>query len=68
MKTLGVAASQRGSAACLMEDGIVRYAAQEERFSRIRHDAGFPIAAIAYCLDHPRWRLSIQTHKFVGLR
>ena len=25
-------------------------------------------AAIAYCLDHPRWRLSLQTHKFVGLR
>lgn len=24
-------------------------------------------AAIAYCLDHPRWRLSLQTHKFVGL-
>jgi 7-carboxy-7-deazaguanine synthase len=25
-------------------------------------------AAIAYCLDHPRWRLSLQTHKFVGMR
>ncbi|HWX14458.1 MAG TPA: 7-carboxy-7-deazaguanine synthase [Methylocella sp.] len=25
-------------------------------------------AAIAYCLDHPRWRLSLQTHKFLGLR
>lgn len=25
-------------------------------------------AAIAYCLDHPRWRLSLQTHKFLGIR
>lgn len=25
-------------------------------------------AAIAYCLDHPRWRLSLQTHKFMGIR
>jgi 7-carboxy-7-deazaguanine synthase len=25
-------------------------------------------AAIAYCLDHPRWRLSVQTHKYLGLR
>jgi 7-carboxy-7-deazaguanine synthase (Cx14CxxC type) len=25
------------------------------------------VAAIAYCLDHPRWRLSLQTHKFIGI-
>jgi organic radical activating enzyme len=25
-------------------------------------------AAIAYCLAHPRWRLSVQTHKYLGLR
>ena len=25
-------------------------------------------AAIAYCLEHPRWRLSVQTHKFLGIR
>jgi organic radical activating enzyme len=25
-------------------------------------------AAIAYCLEHPRWRLSLQTHKFMGIR
>jgi organic radical activating enzyme len=24
-------------------------------------------AAVAYCLDHPRWRLSVQTHKYLGL-
>jgi len=24
-------------------------------------------AAIAYCLDHPRWRLSVQTHKYLGI-
>ena len=32
-------------------DGRIVAAAQEERFSRIKHDAGFPTHAIAYCLD-----------------
>ncbi|MCF8196957.1 MAG: carbamoyltransferase [Polynucleobacter sp.] len=38
------------SAACLVVDGIISSAAQEERFTRIKHDANFPIQAIRYCL------------------
>src|SRR5262249_35446283 len=38
------------SAACLMRDGVVLAAAEEERFSRVKHDGGFPYAAIAYTL------------------
>ncbi len=30
--------------------------------------AGNAAAAVAYCLDHPRWRLSLQTHKYLGIR
>jgi carbamoyltransferase len=38
------------AAACLIVDGVVVADAAEERFSRVKHDAGFPAAAIAYCL------------------
>ncbi|PRH79805.1 hypothetical protein C6N75_07570 [Streptomyces solincola] len=50
--TLGVSAYYHDSAAALVRDGVVVAAAQQERFSRIRHDHGFPGDAIAYCLDH----------------
>ena len=39
------------AAACLLVDGIVVANAAEERFTRIKHDSGFPAAAIAYCLQ-----------------
>ena len=39
------------SAACLVRDGAVVAAAEEERFRRIKHWAGFPTEAIRYCLD-----------------
>ena len=51
MKILGISAFYHDSAACLLVDGKVVAAAQEERFSRIKHDAGFPKHAIAYCLQ-----------------
>ena len=47
---LGISAFYHDSAAALVADGEIIAAAQEERFSRIRHDAGFPSLAIAYCL------------------
>ncbi|MFJ8748406.1 carbamoyltransferase [Streptomyces sp. NPDC102441] len=50
--TLGISAYYHDSAAALVCDGTVVAAAQQERFSRIRHDAAFPNAAIEYCLDH----------------
>jgi carbamoyltransferase len=51
MRLLGISAFYHDSAAALVEDGRVVAAAQEERFTRKRHDAGFPAEAIRYCLD-----------------
>jgi carbamoyltransferase len=48
---LGISAFYHDSAAALVHDGRIVAAAQEERFSRKKHDAGFPSAAIAYCLQ-----------------
>ncbi|MBF0194474.1 MAG: carbamoyltransferase [Magnetococcales bacterium] len=50
MRILGISAYYHDSAAVLVKDGIITAAAQEERFSRIKHDAGFPTQAIKYCL------------------
>jgi carbamoyltransferase len=47
---LGISAFYHDSAACLVRDGEILAAAQEERFSRKKHDAGFPRHAIDYCL------------------
>jgi len=47
---LGLSAFYHDSAACLVQDGRIVAAAQEERFSRKKHDAGFPRHAIDYCL------------------
>src|SRR5438045_4978755 len=47
---LGISAYYHDSAACLVCDGEIVAAAQEERFSRKKHDAGFPRNAIDYCL------------------
>jgi carbamoyltransferase len=47
---LGISAFYHDSAAALVRDGEVVAAAQEERFSRIKHDARFPQAAAQYCL------------------
>src|SRR5690242_16964708 len=47
---LGISAFYHDSAACLVQDGEIIAAAQEERFTRKRHDADFPQQAIDYCL------------------
>ena len=51
MKILGISAYYHDSAACLVVDGEVVAAAQEERFTRRKHDQDFPNHAIAYCLS-----------------
>jgi carbamoyltransferase len=48
---LGISAFYHDSAACLMVDGEIVAAAQEERFTRIKHDPGFPVQAIKYVLS-----------------
>lgn len=50
MDILGISAFYHDSAACLVRDGEVVAAAQEERFTRKKHDPRFPEKAIAYCL------------------
>ena len=50
MKLLGISCFYHDSAACLIEDGRVVAAAQEERFTRKKHDEGFPHHAVRYCL------------------
>jgi len=50
MYVLGISCFYHDAAACLVKDGIVVAAAEEERFSRVKHDTGFPINAINYCL------------------
>lgn len=50
MRILGISALYHDSAAALLQDGRIVAAAQEERFSRRKHDARFPRHAIAYCL------------------
>jgi len=50
MKILGISAYYHDAAACLVIDGEIIAAAQEERFTRKKHDSNFPVNAITYCL------------------
>jgi carbamoyltransferase len=52
MNILGISAYYHDSAACLVKDGEIFAAAQEERFTRKKHDYNFPENAIRYCLDY----------------
>jgi len=51
MNILGISAFYHDSAACLVRDGEIVAAAQEERFTRKKHDAAFPKKAVEYCLQ-----------------
>ncbi len=51
-KILGISAYYHDSAACLIVDGAIIAAAHEERFTRKKHDAGFPQRAIEFCLEY----------------
>jgi carbamoyltransferase len=52
VKILGISAHYHDSAAALVVDGVPVCAVQEERLSRHKHDAGFPVSAIEWCLEH----------------
>jgi carbamoyltransferase len=58
MRILGISCLYHDSAAALVTDGRVTAAAQEERFTRIKHDASFPLAALGYCLREGQVKLS----------
>lgn len=55
---IGISAFYHDSAACLIQNGSVIAAAQEERFTRKKHDADFPRQAIRYCLKEAHLRMS----------
>ncbi len=50
MRILGISCYYHDAAACLIKDGKIVAAAEEERFTRVKHDTSFPINAINYCL------------------
>jgi carbamoyltransferase len=58
MRVLGISAFYHDSAAALIEDGRILCAAQEERFTRMKHESRFPRLAIEFCLSHSRHSLS----------
>ncbi|MCU0412186.1 MAG: hypothetical protein MUF82_06610, partial [Bacteroidetes bacterium] len=58
MKILGISCFYHDAAAALLLDGKVVAAAQEERFTRKRHDPDFPINAIRYALSHANLKAS----------
>lgn len=64
MNILGISAFYHDSAACLVQDGIIVSAVQEERFTRKKHDPGFPSKSIDYCLNNSG--LTIQDIDFIA--
>jgi len=64
MNILGISAFYHDSAACLIQEGKIIACAQEERFSRIKHDFSFPIRAINYCLKEGK--ISVNDLDFIG--
>ncbi|MFN8278438.1 MAG: carbamoyltransferase [Chitinophagales bacterium] len=57
MKILGISAFYHDAAAALIHNGHIIAAAQEERFTRIKHDPAFPVNAIQYCLKEAQINL-----------
>ena len=62
VSVLGINGYHGDAAACLVVDGKLVAAAEEERFRRIKHWAGFPVEAIAYCLAEGKLRLEDVEH------
>ena len=62
MRVLGISAFYHDSAAALVVDGRIVAAAQEERFTRKKHDASFPRNAIAYCIEEAKVQFDDLDH------
>ena len=62
MRILGISAFYHDSAAALIEEDEIIAAAQEERFTRLKHDAGYPRHAIDYCLAEAGCRMAELYH------
>ena len=57
MKILGISGLYHDSAAAILHNGEIIAAAQEERFTRIKHDSNFPVNAIDYCLKESGFKI-----------
>jgi carbamoyltransferase len=68
MIILGINAYHADSAACIVRDGALVAAAEEERFRRVKHWAGFPSLAVSYCLQEANIDLGGVTHVAVNRR
>ncbi len=64
MYILGISCFYHDSAACLLKDGKVLSAAQEERFTRKKHDFSFPVHSIRYCLKEAG--ITISNVSYIG--
>lgn len=62
MQILGISGYYHDSAAALIQDGKIIACAQEERFTRIKHDANFPALAIQYCLKEGKIQIDDIDH------
>lgn len=63
---LGINMMHGDSSACILKDGILIAAVEEERFRRIKHWAGFPILSIEYCLKEAKIKINDVTHVAVN--
>ncbi len=64
MYILGISCYYHDSSAALLKDGVIVAAAQEERFTRKKHDTSFPVNAIKYCLQSQN--IKIRDVKYIG--
>jgi len=62
MNILGINAYHGDASAAVVVDGELVAAAEEERFTRVKHDTAFPLQAVAYCLETANLRLSDVNH------
>ena len=62
MNILGINAYHGDASACILKDNKIIAAAEEERFTRIKHSAGFPIHSINYCLDEAGLNINQLDH------
>ena len=67
MKIIGINAFHADSSACLIIDGKLISAVEEERFNRIKHWAGFPLESIKYCLRESNLNLSDIDHISINI-
>jgi len=67
MNIIGINAFHADSAACLIINGKLITAVEEERFNRVKHWAGFPMESIKYCLKQSNLRISDIHHLSINI-